>query len=143
MALVFGEFDYVQTKTDRGTLKRTLKPLGQSSNVRFASDTARRCLELYEKWFSINYPLPKLDQIAISEFECGAMENWGLITYREADLLIPSNAGVRQKERVAEVVYHEIAHMWFGNLVTMQWWDDLWLNESFETFIETLATDEL
>ena len=66
-----------------------------------------------------------------------------MITYREADLLIPSNAGVRQKERVAEVVYHEIAHMWFGNLVTMQWWDDLWLNESFETFIETLATDEL
>jgi len=71
------------------------------------------------------------------------MENWGLVTYRESDLLIPSNAGVRQKERVAEVVCHELAHMWFGNLVTMKWWDDLWLNESFATFVETLATDTL
>jgi len=81
--------------------------------------------------------------VAIPEFESGAMENWGLITYREVDMLIGATASVQQKTRVASVVCHEIAHQWFGNLVTMQWWNDLWLNESLATFVETLCVDQL
>lgn len=71
------------------------------------------------------------------------MENWGLVTYRETSLLIEKNASARQKNRVAACISHELAHQWFGNLVTMKWWDDLWLNESFAKFIETLCTDRL
>jgi len=101
-------------------------------------------LELYEDWFDIKYPLPKLDLIAISEFEAGAMENWGLVTFRECDLLISEEtSSIKQKDRVASVVCHELAHQWFGNLVTMKWWNELWLNESFATFVETQATDTL
>jgi len=143
LALVIGEFDYVQSKTYNNTLVRIITPLHQSNNGHFALNCVIKCLELYENWFSISYPLPKLDLIAVSEFEVGAMENWGLITFREKELLINENAGIKQKERVAYIVCHEVAHQWFGNLVTMKWWNELWLNESFATFIETLATDTL
>jgi puromycin-sensitive aminopeptidase len=92
----------------------------------------------------VPYPLPKLDMICITEFAMGAMENWGLVTYREVALMIDeATASPQQKQRVAVVVAHELAHQWFGNLVTMSWWDGLWLNEGFAAWMEHFCTDAL
>ncbi len=98
----------------------------------------------FNDFFGITYPLPKLDMVAIPEFAAGAMENWGLVTYRDVDLLIdPVTASNSQKQRVCTVVCHELAHQWFGNLVTMAWWDDLWLNEGFASWAENYASHEI
>ena len=117
---------------------------GKEEQGRFALDTSVKLLTFFNDYFGIPYPLEKLDHIALPDFAAGAMENWGAITYRETALLVDENnssAGTRQ--RVAEVVAHEMAHMWFGDLVTMQWWDDLWLNESFASWMGTKAVDWL
>ena len=117
---------------------------GKEEQGRFALDTSVSLLTFFNDYFGIPYPLEKLDHIALPDFAAGAMENWGAITYREIALLVDeanSSAGTRQ--RVAEVVAHEMAHMWFGDLVTMQWWDDLWLNESFASWMGTKAVDWL
>ena len=117
---------------------------GKEEQGRFALDTSVKLLSFFNDYFGIPYPLEKLDHIALPDFAAGAMENWGAITYRETALLVDeanSSAGTRQ--RVAEVVAHEMAHMWFGDLVTMQWWDDLWLNESFASWMGTKAVDWL
>jgi tricorn protease interacting factor F2/3 len=107
----------------------------------FSFEAAQKVLDYYESYFGIPYQLPKLHQVAVPEFAYGAMENWGAITYREILIHVDQNTSVRARKAVANVIAHEIAHMWFGDLVTMKWWDDLWLNESFATFMGHKAVD--
>ena len=135
VAFVVGELNCIETNEFRVPV-RVYAPPGQDiEHGRFSLHLAAKTLAFYEKVFGIDFPLPKMDQIAIPDFAQGAMENWGLVTYRVVDLLLDEKAsGAAMKERVAEVVQHELAHQWFGNLVTMDWWDGLWLNEGFATW---------
>uniref|UniRef100_A0A7S2QD15 Aminopeptidase n=1 Tax=Zooxanthella nutricula TaxID=1333877 RepID=A0A7S2QD15_9DINO len=144
VAIVIGEFDFVQSRTEHGVLVRVYTPPGRAEAGTFALNVATKSLDIYDDFFGVPYPLPKLDMVAIPEFAMGAMENWGLVTYREVDLLIDAKtASGQQKQRVCIVVTHELAHQWFGNLVTMAWWDDLWLNEGFASWCENYAANEI
>uniref|UniRef100_A0A8C5QIY1 Aminopeptidase n=1 Tax=Leptobrachium leishanense TaxID=445787 RepID=A0A8C5QIY1_9ANUR len=142
VAFVVGEYDFVETRSADGILVRVYTPVGKAEQGKFALEVAAKTLPFYKDYFNVPYPLPKIDLITISDFAAGAMENWGLVTYRETALLIdPKDSCASSRQWVALVVGHELAHQWFGNLVTMEWWTHLWLNEGFASWIEYLCVD--
>ncbi|KAM4623125.1 puromycin-sensitive aminopeptidase [Discoglossus pictus] len=142
VAFVVGEYDFVETRSADGVLVRVYTPVGKAEQGKFALEVAAKTLPFYKDYFNVPYPLPKIDLIAIADFAAGAMENWGLVTYRETALLIDhKNSCSSSRQWVALVVGHELAHQWFGNLVTMEWWTHLWLNEGFASWIEYLCVD--
>ena len=142
MAFIIGDLTYIEQEAANNTRVGVWTTRGKEEQGRFALETSARMLSFFNDYFGIPYPLEKLDHIAIPDFAAGAMENWGAITYRETALLVdPDNSSAGTRQRVAEVVAHEMAHMWFGDLVTMEWWDDLWLNESFASWMGTKAVD--
>jgi aminopeptidase 2 len=146
VAWYVGELEYIETmcklpKTDQELVVRTYTIPGQKEKVQFANDFAAKVICYFSEYYDIDYPLRKLDQLAVPDFAAGAMENWGLVTYRDQFVYVDKSTSQYIKMQVAATIAHELAHQWFGNLVTPEWWNDLWLKEGFATYLEWVAVD--
>ncbi|MCL4374055.1 MAG: M1 family metallopeptidase [Candidatus Marsarchaeota archaeon] len=135
-----GKFEYLKGALGKLPIRVVTVP-GKIGYAKLALSLTRKFVSFYEGYFGIKYPMPKLDMIAIPDFAAGAMENWGAITFREIAILGDENTSTAIMQNIANTIAHELAHQWFGDLVTMQWWNDLWLNESFATFMSYKAVN--
>ncbi|XP_068248686.1 aminopeptidase N-like isoform X2 [Palaemon carinicauda] len=145
VAFAVSDFHSIQlTADDSPTIIRAVTRAAVQKDTNFAGDVSRKALSFFEQFFHIRFPLPKIDMIALPENSFAAMENWGLITYRESGLLHdPAEASAEDIQWVSYLISHELAHQWFGNLVTLKWWTDLWLNEGFATYMGDMAVDHI
>ncbi len=144
LAFIIGKLEYLEKVNKSGVRIRAYARSENVQHTAFALDVAVKSLDLYNEYFGIEYPLNKCDLVALPDFASGAMENWGLVTFREQALIVdPAITSLSMKQYVLNVVAHELTHQWFGNLVTMRWWNDLWLNESFATLMSYVAQDKL
>ncbi|TLZ80149.1 MAG: DUF2808 domain-containing protein, partial [Methanobacteriota archaeon] len=144
LAFVIGPLETLDGKTRTGTKVGVRALPDRIAHGRWGLEESIRVLDYLNEYYGVPYPLAKLDHIALQDFAAGAMENWGAITYRERILLFdPATSSAQTRQNIVDVIAHETAHMWFGDLVTMAWWDDLWLNESFATWMGTKTVNAL